>query len=142
MNYPVYCEYCGSNRLRRSRRQSSLEMAKMLIGTYPFRCQDCNGRFFVNVFLLSRLAYVKCPKCLSLDVTNSGRGHHLSLWRRLMMTFGARRVRCRNCRYMFVSFRPVAAPGRIEETIQTEEEHATNVSDVPLAAEDRHAQPS
>ena len=106
----------------------------MLIGTYPFRCQDCNGRFLVNVFLLSRLAYAKCPKCLSLDVTNTVRGRHASASQKLMMTFGARKVRCKNCRFMFVSFRPVAQPHQFDEEVETEEERPASGSEIPVAA--------
>jgi DNA-directed RNA polymerase subunit RPC12/RpoP len=134
MNYPVYCEYCGSSRLRRSRRRSGAERVKMLMGSYPFRCQDCNGRFFVNVFLLSRLAYAKCPKCLSLDVTNTVRGHHTSTFQKLLMTFGARKVRCKNCRFMFVSFRPVARPHRFDEELETAEEQPGSGSAMAFAA--------
>lgn len=81
----------------------------MAIGTYPFRCLDCNGRFPVNVLLLSRLAYAKCSKCLSLELTTWPRkGYHVSLLKKLMLTFGARRYRCASCRHNFVSFRPLA----------------------------------
>jgi len=111
MIYPVTCDYCGSAHLRRSRRQSKAELLKMAIGTYPFRCLDCSGRFSVNVLLLSRLAFAKCPKCLGLDLTNWPRkGYHISLAKKVMLTFGARRYRCATCRCNFVSFRPLAAP--------------------------------
>jgi hypothetical protein len=109
VKYPVVCECCGSSRLKRSRHTGGLERVKMMIGTYPFRCLDCNTRFPVNVFLLSRLGFAKCPKCLSLDVSNTAK--KVSRVRgvgKLMLIFGARRCRCKNCRYMFVSFRPVA----------------------------------
>lgn len=109
MNYPVVCECCGSSRLRRSRRKGSLEWMKMMIGTYPFRCLDCNARFPVNVFLLSRLGFAKCPRCLSLDVSNTAKKlSRVGTFRKMMLTFGARRCRCKDCRYLFVSFRPVA----------------------------------
>jgi transposase-like protein len=114
MIYPVTCDYCGSAHLRRSRRQSNSELLKMALGTYPFRCLDCNSRFSVNVLLLSRLAYAKCRKCLSMELTNWPRkGYHVSLAKKLMLTFGARRYRCAACRYNFVSFRPLAARQRV-----------------------------
>lgn len=124
--------------MRLSRGRGTSDFLKMLIGTYPFRCQDCNGRFFVNVFLLSRLAYAQCPKCLSLDVTNSAKGYRPSTAQRMMLTFGARRVRCKNCRFMFVSFRPVAQPGKIGETLDSEDQQATSGHPVPIAAKREH----
>jgi hypothetical protein len=108
MNYPIVCEFCGSGRLRRSHWHSKTEMAQSTLGTYPFRCQDCNARFLVNVFLLSRLAYAKCPKCLSLDISNSRNIHRPGFFKKMILTFGGRRCRCNNCRYMFISFRPFA----------------------------------
>jgi transposase-like protein len=105
---PVTCEFCGSARLRRSRRRSKSELLTMLIGTYPFRCLDCNGRFSVNVFLLSTLAFARCRKCLGLNLTTwERRAYHVSPLKKLMLSFGGRRYRCPSCRYNFVSFRPV-----------------------------------
>jgi len=81
----------------------------MALGTYPFRCLDCDGRFYANVLLLSRLAYAKCPKCLGLELTNwQKKNYRLSTLKRLLITFGARRYRCGTCRHNFVSFRPPA----------------------------------
>ncbi|SRR5579875_2550153 len=119
MIYPVSCDFCGSTHLRRSRWQSKSEMLKMAIGTYPFRCMDCNGRFFVNVLLLSRLAYAKCPKCLGWELTNwPRRAYHIGLAKKLALTFGARRYRCLNCRYNFVSFRPAAPQPVVAQTLE------------------------
>jgi DNA-directed RNA polymerase subunit RPC12/RpoP len=123
MIYPVTCDLCGSAHLRRSRRQSKSELLKMAIGTYPFRCLDCSARFSVNVLLLSRLAFAKCPKCLGPDLTTWPRkGYHVSLPKKLMLTFGARPYRCAACRYNFASFRPVAprtSPEEIAEDTET-----------------------
>jgi DNA-directed RNA polymerase subunit RPC12/RpoP len=129
MNYPVVCEFCGGSRLRRSRRKSAAELVKMAIGTYPFRCMDCNGRFFVNVFLLSRLAYAKCPRCLSLDIRNSpNKNYRASLPRKVLMTFGARPCRCNNCRYGFVSFRPIRHGQPFEPAVAAEDEAESEVA--------------
>ena len=122
MNYPIVCEFCGSGKLRRSHWHSKMEMAQSTFGTYPFRCQDCKARFFVNVFLLSRLAYAKCPKCLSLEISNCRKVHRHGFFKTLFLTFGARRCRCNNCRFMFVSFRPLA-PLQVAEP-ELEEEPA------------------
>lgn len=108
MRTPAYsCQYCGSTNLRRSRRQSKAELLKMCVGTYPFRCLECNQRFWINIWLFSKLAYAKCPKCLSGNLTKwPRRNYKLSLWKNLMSTFGAHRYRCTGCRYNFLSFRP------------------------------------
>jgi DNA-directed RNA polymerase subunit RPC12/RpoP len=122
MIYPVSCDYCGSTHLRRSRRQSKFELIKMAIGTYPFRCLDCSGRFSVNVLLVSRLALAKCPRCLGADLTNWSRNrYHVSLGKKVMLTFGGRPYRCAACRYNFVSFRPLAARHADKEVVEDRE---------------------
>jgi DNA-directed RNA polymerase subunit RPC12/RpoP len=82
-------------------------MLKMAIGTYPFRCLECNRRFWINIWLFKKLTYAKCPKCLGTELTSWPRKYYkLSVWKNLLMTFGARRYRCAACRHNFVSFRP------------------------------------
>jgi hypothetical protein len=118
----VACQYCGSANLRRSRRGSWLELIPMTLGSYPFRCNDCNQRFWVSIWLVSRLRYAKCPKCLGLELTPWSRRHYrLNLWNNLLSTFGAHRYRCAACRYYFLSFRSTcdAAP-REEQAVETE----------------------
>ena len=131
MNYPIVCEYCGSDKLRLSRWHSTKEKLRIALGTYPFRCLSCEGRFYANVFLLSRLAYAKCPKCLSLDISYSKRTFRPGLLRRFMLTFGARRCRCDNCRYMFVSFRPLSHP----QIFETEPSDEAAEPEVPVNTE-------
>jgi predicted nucleic acid-binding Zn ribbon protein len=102
----IHCVRCGSDNLRRSHRKSKFEWLKMALGTYPFRCMECNHRFPVNVWFFSRLAFAKCPKCLSGQLTGwPQRDYHLPLWKNLLITFGAHRYRCTTCRHRFLSFR-------------------------------------
>lgn len=108
MRTPAYrCEACGSTNLRLSHRLSKQEKLKTIFGTYPFRCLQCHHRFWINVWLFSKLAYAKCPKCLGRELTNwPRRTYHLTFWKNLMSTFGAHRYRCVGCRCNFLSFRP------------------------------------
>jgi DNA-directed RNA polymerase subunit RPC12/RpoP len=108
----VTCPHCGSSSLRRSRRKAWFEFVGMLAGTYPFRCLDCSQRFWVSIWLFSRLKYAKCPKCLGSELTTWSRRHqHLNLWQNLISTFGAHRYRCSGCRCNFLSFRPCQVSG-------------------------------
>lgn len=108
MKIPVlHCENCGSANLRRSKRQSAWESLKMMAGIYPFRCLDCGARFWVSVWLFSKLAFAKCPKCLGTELVIWPAKHfRLTLFRKLMLTLGAQRYRCKPCRHNFLSFRP------------------------------------
>ena len=78
----------------------------MLVGAYPFRCLQCSARFWISVWLFSRLTTAKCPKCLRSDlIAWPEKYYRPSFWRRLQYTLGAHRYRCAACRYNFVSFR-------------------------------------
>jgi DNA-directed RNA polymerase subunit RPC12/RpoP len=102
----IHCQRCGSANLRRSRRKSKFEWLKMGVGTYPFRCIDCNNRFPVNVWLFSKLAFAKCPKCLGVELSGwPNKKYRLPFWKNLLITFGAHRYRCATCRHRFLSFR-------------------------------------
>ena len=39
------CPYCRSNGVRRSHRKNLGEVVLSFVGVYPFRCDDCYGRF-------------------------------------------------------------------------------------------------
>jgi hypothetical protein len=106
-NAAMTCPACGSCTIRLSRRQNFGELSRMAVGSYPFRCMACNQRFWANIWFWSVLKYSKCPRCLSLDlITWSHKVQHLSYWKKLQLTLGAKRHRCARCRCNFVSFRP------------------------------------
>ena len=39
------CPYCDSYSVRRSHRKNLGEVALSFVGIYPFRCENCYGRF-------------------------------------------------------------------------------------------------
>lgn len=42
------CPKCGGNKLRRSRRTGPFERFRGLLGSYPYRCQECLTRSFLK----------------------------------------------------------------------------------------------
>lgn len=108
MKIPVLnCENCGSRNLRRSHRRSVIDRITALVGVYPFRCLDCKHRFRESVWLLSKLHYAKCPKCLRLEVRPWPRKKfRLNAWQRFKLALGAHTYRCSPCRTNFISFCP------------------------------------
>jgi DNA-directed RNA polymerase subunit RPC12/RpoP len=107
MKHPEFtCTACGSTNLRRSQRTSILDLPKMALGAYPFRCLDCRERFWINVWRLSRSKHVICPHCLIRDVVPiSSRQMRIGLWRKILLTLGGRGYRCSVCKHAFVSLR-------------------------------------
>lgn len=99
------CPSCGASTVRRSRRATTREMIRMMIGIYPFRCTSCGDRFWANVFLFNSWRWAKCPRCLNLNLTDWPKRHyHSSTWLQMLTTFGAQKHRCSRCRHNFVSF--------------------------------------
>jgi DNA-directed RNA polymerase subunit RPC12/RpoP len=108
--YGFPCPTCGSGDIRRSRRQDWLEIPKMLVGIYPFRCLKCGDRFFGNVWILATGGNANCPQCLRLDVKPSTRTEaHLKRREKFMLAMGAHMYRCVPCRLNFLSFRRCSA---------------------------------
>jgi DNA-directed RNA polymerase subunit RPC12/RpoP len=101
------CEHCGGRDIRRARVQSWSERIQGLVGIYPFRCRECQRRFQLSIWLLSKLHYAKCPKCLRMDLSTWSRKYYRAgMWASFLVTFGAQKYRCTACRCNFVSFRP------------------------------------
>jgi len=106
MNHPhLTCENCGSESLRRSRRRSFSEFRRMALGDYPFRCIDCGHRSWINVLLLSKFKYAKCPGCMSLKVVRwPSKAMRLTLYKELLIAVGGHLYRCSVCHRTFVTF--------------------------------------
>lgn len=102
----INCPSCGSSSVRRSRRANSTEITRMMLGIYPFRCNNCNDRFWANVWLFNSLRWAKCPLCLNRNLTDWPKRHyHVTTWAQLLSMLGAKKHRCSRCRNNFMSFK-------------------------------------
>jgi hypothetical protein len=138
----IACPKCGSSSVRRSRRASSKEMARMMMGVYPFRCNSCNDRFWASVWLFSVWKWAKCPRCLNLNLTDWPKRHYRnSLWAQALTVLGANKHRCSRCRLNFISFRP-RSPEYEEETVELDDLNLESESAVPDAGEKVVSEPS
>ena len=105
MRHPEFtCNHCGSGELRRSRSTSLIELPKILMGKYPFRCLDCKERTWID--LLRRGKQVRCPRCLTVHVAVTPHQRmRASFWQRQLLRMGARAYRCSFCSHRFVTFK-------------------------------------
>jgi DNA-directed RNA polymerase subunit RPC12/RpoP len=77
----------------------------MALGDYPFRCMDCGHRSWINVLLLSKLKYAKCPRCMSLKVVRwPSNTVRLNFRQELLLSAGAQLYRCSICHKAFATF--------------------------------------
>ena len=100
------CPFCGSTRLRTSRRRGWLEVVWGLLGSDYLKCRACGERFRHDLLDVANWRYARCPRCYRLDLTSWDESHyHVPPGAALLLRLGARRHRCEACRSNFVSFR-------------------------------------
>ena len=133
MKHPEFtCSSCGSAHLRRSHAASLLDLPKMALGHYPFRCLDCRERFWINIWLFSKGRYAMCPRCLAMDVRPSSLPRmRLNMTKKLLLAVGARGYRCSLCSHQFISFkRAERPPNTAEAQRQPPSDHTEEASAV------------
>ena len=107
MNHPHFrCAACGSHSIRRSYTWKLSDLPAMAVGSYPFRCLECRQLSWINVWLHSKSKFAKCPDCLSPNVVpRTHEPQKPGFWKRLLLSMGAKRYRCRMCHRRFMTFR-------------------------------------
>ncbi|MCS7024310.1 MAG: hypothetical protein NZV14_05880 [Bryobacteraceae bacterium] len=104
----VTCPACGSRHVRHSKSLSVWEKLVSVFGRYTLRCKDCHHRFATRVWKFADLRWTRCPRCYRTDLTTWSEEHYVARWRtQILLSFGAKRVRCEACRFNFAAFRPV-----------------------------------
>src|SRR5215212_5960132 len=104
----LVCPECKSKQVRLSRRKRPLRRLLRVLGLYYFRCEACGHGFRSNIHRISTAFFAKCPTCHRMDLGRWTREfYNPGFWTRVMLTMGAKPVRCEYCRYNFWSFRIV-----------------------------------
>jgi hypothetical protein len=101
--------------LRSHRRK--IEYLLSIFGILPWRCTDCQKRFYARTVPFRYLLCAHCRQCGNLDLMGVRREKLARGWApRLEMWLGARPVRCEGCRNDFATWLPRRrAPVRLEE---------------------------
>ncbi len=103
----VICPRCRSNRCRRSKRRSFRDYFIGLSGVRPWRCRDCELRFFAWVVPVSYAWYAHCGLCGNFDLQRVSSDHVYEgrlPWLGRMLHLPA--YRCAPCRNRFFSLFP------------------------------------
>lgn len=121
----VHCPKCGSRQLRQASCRNFGERLGSWLGSPPIRCMQCSYRFRTAVWRLFDLLFARCPRCYGMELGSWDLKHYNARGlTRLLVTIGARRVRCDRCRHNFVSFRPRKRFGLRTETGDSTAGHA------------------
>jgi C4-type Zn-finger protein len=100
------CPVCKHKDVRRSRRHSAVDYALSLLGIYPWRCFECEARFYSRPMPLGESLRAHCPRCGNPDLKRISSEYVASpfsfLWRFLRIPA----FRCEPCRHKYFSIRP------------------------------------
>jgi len=100
------CPKCDSDEVRLSRKKPGLGKFLRLFGIYHFRCEACSHLFRSSIHRLRHLFFAKCPSCHRMDLSRWSREYYSpALLTRIMLSIGAKPVRCEYCRNNFWSLR-------------------------------------
>jgi hypothetical protein len=131
---PVSCPNCGSTLVRASRQSTFRDRVRKFFGIYPIVCRICDFRFTESVWLARDLFFARCPRCYRMDLSTWSESYYQAKASfKILMGFGAKRVRCDACRVNFVSFRRVKEPSKAYKSgrydVELPDNEATDESD-------------
>jgi C4-type Zn-finger protein len=100
------CPVCKSSAARRSRRQHFGDYVFSVLGVYPWRCKECESRFYARLMPLGDSLRAHCPICGNPDLKRISADYVDSplafLWRKLSIPA----YRCEPCRHKYFSVKP------------------------------------
>lgn len=102
----MLCPYCYSGSCRRSRRRGLEDYLATLVRLRPWRCRDCEKRFYAWSVPVSLVQFVHCPQCGNFDLERIGTDHVHTGASWLGRLLGLPGYRCDPCRFRFFSLRP------------------------------------
>jgi len=101
----VICPRCQISNCRRSHRRGFKDYALGIAGLRPWRCRECENRFFAWAVPLPYQKFAHCSQCGNLDLqrisSDMGEGKLGFLFRKLHIPA----YRCAPCRNRFFSIR-------------------------------------
>ena len=101
----MICPQCRSDRCRRSKRRGPKDYTIGLTGLRPWRCTNCNNRFFAGVVALRHVFAVHCDMCGNFDLQRIGRGYVTGWFAWAFRLAKVPAYRCDLCRNRFFSLR-------------------------------------
>lgn len=103
----MICPACQSSRCYRSHRRGLLDFALTILDLRPWRCRECDRRFYGSKVAATFCYYAHCPVCGNFDLQGIGRDRiedGTLIWLKRLLQFPA--YRCAPCRRRFFSVLP------------------------------------
>jgi hypothetical protein len=110
----MICPSCYSEDCRRSHREGWRDFVVGVSGLRPWRCRDCQTRFFAGLVPIEFVHYAHCGQCGNLALKRIASDHVTGPFAWLFRALHLPAYRCAPCRNKFFSIRRqirvVAAP--------------------------------
>ena len=101
------CPNCHGSDSRRSRRRSAKDYLFSVVGVLPWRCSECETRFYERAFPLRHLFYAHCAICGNFDLQRIAPERIPGLLPVVGRFLRLPALRCEPCRHKFFSVRPL-----------------------------------
>jgi hypothetical protein len=101
----LLCPVCQSDSPRRSRRKSVKDYVVGVTLLRPWRCRDCDARFYAWSAAIPYVRYVHCAMCGNMDLQRISSEHGAGPFAWLFRLLGFPAYRCAPCRNRFFSLR-------------------------------------
>jgi DNA-directed RNA polymerase subunit RPC12/RpoP len=102
----MICPQCHGESCIRSRRRGSRDFLLSAVGLRPWRCFDCENRFFAWAVSIPHAYHVHCRHCGNLGVKRISSEYVVGPFAGLCRKLHLPAYRCASCRYKFFSIRP------------------------------------
>jgi hypothetical protein len=120
----MLCPTCYSEECRRSHREDTRDFLLGVTGLRPWRCGDCETRFFAWSVAAELVFYVHCERCGNLRVKRISSEHVSGHFAGLLRTLRLPAYRCGPCRNKFFSIRRQLRVAPAPQESETEAESA------------------
>lgn len=111
------CPNCHSKANRRSRRRSIQDYLLSVVGVLPWRCTDCEIRYYARAIQPRHLFHAHCGICGNLELLRIAPKRVPGLLPVVGRLLGLPALRCEPCRHNFFSLRPLIRPERMERPL-------------------------
>ena len=101
----MICPVCHSDSPRRSRRSGVKDQLMGLALLRPWRCEDCNFRFYAWAAPIRYVGFVHCGKCGNMDLQRISSEYGMGAFAWLFRLLHIPTYRCAPCRNRFFSIR-------------------------------------